>query len=144
MVTEERQICGESHEVDDDGIIIASETASTDRMQFYNLRGPQTVDPEGGVLDGIHGSVQIDLEGSANLPLSWPTPDIDYSGTLTIDRVEGNVLFQGAISGFPAFELYFVANDNIPVILARNEPINPIELVGKENRLVRVSSRILL
>jgi hypothetical protein len=139
----ERQICGESHEVDDDGTVISSATAATDRMRFVNLRGSQTVDPEGGVLDGIPGSVQIDLVGSAGLPLVI-APDIDYSGTLIIDRAEGNVLFRGAISGFPAFEMYFAANDGPIATLAQFSPISPVELIGEEKRKVDVSSRILI
>src|SRR5712692_3857658 len=79
----QRNICGESHEVDEDVNIIASATASSDWMQFFNLRVSQTVDPEGGVIDGVPGSVQVDLAGSASLPLIGLAPDIDYSGTLT-------------------------------------------------------------
>jgi len=139
----QRQICGESHEVDGDGNIIASATASTDRMSFFNLRGSQTIDPNGGVIDGIPDSVQIDVAGSASLPLII-APDIDYSGTFIIDRAEGNVLFRGAVSGFPAFEMYFSVNDGPPVTLAQISPISPIELFGEENRPVEASTRIVL
>jgi hypothetical protein len=140
----QRNQCGKSHEVDEDGNIIASATASNERMTFLNLRGSQTVDPEGGVIDGISGSVQIDVVGSAQLPLVGLAPDIDYSGTLTIDRLEGSVLFKGAVSGFPAFEMYFKVNDGPPVTLAQLAPISPIELIGEENRAVAVSGRIVL
>lgn len=143
QLVSQRQICGTSHEVDADGNIIASATASTEQMSFFNLRGSQTVDPEGGVIDGIPGSVQIDLAGSASLPLIL-APDIDYSGTFIIDRAEGNVLFQGAVSGFPAFEVYFSVNDEPPVTLAQIAPISPIELFGEEDRPVDVSARIVL
>src|SRR5438874_1265449 len=64
----QRHIVGESHEVDGDGTIIATATASNNRMQFFNLRGSQTIDPNGGVIDGVPGSVQIDVAGSAALP----------------------------------------------------------------------------
>ena len=143
-IASERQVCGESHEVDGEGNIIASATADTDRMKFFNLRGSQTVDPEGGVIDGIPGSVQIDVAGSAGLPLLALAPDIDYSGTLIIDRAEGNVLFRGAVSGFPAFEMYFRANDGPTVTLTQIAPISPLDLIGEENRHVDVAARIVL
>jgi hypothetical protein len=140
----QRHIVGESHEVDGDGTIIATATASNDRMQFFNLRGSQTIDPNGGVIDGVPGSVQIDVAGSAALPFLAIAPDIDYSGTLIIDRLEGNVLFRGAISGFPAFEMYFKVDDGPTVILAQFQPISPVDLIGEENRPVDVATRILL
>src|SRR5436190_4873978 len=91
VVMEETHRCGESFELDDDGNIINRATAPTDGMHFFNLRGSQTVDPEGGVLDGVPDSVQIDFAGSASLPIPLTfAPDIDYSGTLAIDRAEGN------------------------------------------------------
>jgi Protein of unknown function (DUF3238) len=112
-------------------------------MSFFNLRGSQTVDPEGGVIDDIPNSVQIDVAGSAGLPLV-AAPDIDYSGTLIVDRAEGNVLFRGAVSGFPAFEMYFIVNDGPTVTLSTISPIHPIELIGEENRPVNAAARIVL
>jgi Protein of unknown function (DUF3238) len=140
----QRQVCGESHEVDSDGNIIGTATAPTDRMQFSNLRGSQTTDPEGGVVDGVPGSVQIDLAGSAAIPLMAVAPDIDYSGTLVIDLSEGNVIFTGAISGFPGFEMYFKVNDGPSVTLGQFAPVSPIDLIGDENRPVNVSARIVV
>ena len=140
----EQNLAGESHEVDDDGNIIASATASSDRMSFLNLRGSQTVDPDGGVVDEMPDSIQIDVVGSSSLPLLGLAPDIDYSGTLIIDRAEGNVLFRGAVSGFPAFEMYFKANDGPAVTLTQIAPVSPLELVGEENRRVDAAARIVL
>lgn len=141
----DRHLCGESQELDSSGNIIARATASCDRMHFFNLRGSQTVDPNGGVIDnGIPGSVQIDVAGSAALPLLALAPDIDYSGTLIIDVAEGNVLFKGAVSGFPAFEMYFIAENGETTTLAQISPITPLELIGEENRPVDASTRIIL
>jgi hypothetical protein len=140
----EKQIIGESQEVDDNGHVIGTATASNSRMKFSNLRGSQTVDPNGGVIDGIPGSVQIDLDGAASLPLHAKAADIDYTGTLIIDRLEGNVLFKGAVDEFPAFELYFRANDRSTVTLARIDPAIPIGLVGEPNRPVDAAARIVL
>ncbi|MBZ5618357.1 MAG: DUF3238 domain-containing protein [Acidobacteriia bacterium] len=140
----QRQVCGPSHEVDDNGNIIATETADIDRMRFFNFRGSKTADPNGGIIDnGIPGSVQINLIGSAALPLVAFSPDIDYVGNLTIDRWEGSVFFKGAVDRFPAYELYFRANGGPPITLAQLAPITPIGLIGPPNRNVDVKSRIL-
>ncbi len=74
-ITSQTNRCGESQEVDGEGKVIGAATASADRMFFTNLRGSQTVDPEGGVVDGIAGSIQIDVGGSAGMPL-MPSPDM--------------------------------------------------------------------
>jgi hypothetical protein len=113
-------------------------------MFFANLRGDQTANPEGGVVDDIPGSIQIDVVGSAGMPLMAGAPDIDYSGTLIIDRAEGNVLFRGAVSQFPAFEIYFSVNDGPPSTLAQLPPVVPLDLFGGENRKVDVSNRIVI
>jgi hypothetical protein len=76
-VAAEKHIVGESQEVDDNGNVLATDTASNLRVKFSNLRGSQTLDPNGGVIDGIPGSIQIDLEGAASLPLHAKAPDID-------------------------------------------------------------------
>lgn len=136
--------CGESQEIDNEGNVLAAATASASRMFFTNLRGAQTVDPEGGVDDGIAGSIQIDVVGSAGMPLIALAPDIDYSGSITIDRAEGNVLFRGAVSQFPAFEIYFSVNDGSTATLAQLAPLVPLDLFGAENRSVEVSSRVVL
>jgi hypothetical protein len=49
-------VCGETHVVDEDGNIIKRATARNDRMRFFNFRGGQTVDPQGGVIDAYSGS----------------------------------------------------------------------------------------
>jgi Protein of unknown function (DUF3238) len=113
-------------------------------MFFTNLRGSQTVDDDGGVVDGIPGSIQIDVVGSAGNPLFGLAPDIDYSGTFIIDREGGNVLFRGDVSNFPAFEIYFVANDGSVGTLATVNPQIAFDLFGGESHHVDVSSRILL
>ena len=143
QVAEEKQICDESLELDEQGNILQRATAPTDRMKFVNLRGSQTVDPEGGVVDGISGSVQIDFFGSASLPLI-AAPDIDYSGTLVIDRAEGNILVSGATNGFPAYEMYCSIDGGSVVTLARIEPISPLELIGSEVQPFTTSTRIVL
>jgi len=143
QIAEEKQICGESLELDEQGNILQRATASTDRMKFLNLRGSQTVDPEGRVIDGIPGSVQIDFFGSASLPLI-AAPDIDCSGTLVIDRAEGNILVSGATNGFPAYEMYCSIDGGSVMTLAQIEPISPLELIGSEDRPFSISARIVL
>jgi hypothetical protein len=143
QIAEERQICGESLELDEQGNILQRATAPTDRMKFTNLRGSQTIDPEGGVVDGIPGSVQIDFFGSSSLPLI-AAPDLDYSGTLVIDRAEGNILVSGATDGFPAYEMYCSIDNGAVMTLSLINPISPIELIGSENQPFSTSTRIVL
>jgi hypothetical protein len=139
-------LCGESHEVDGDGNVIGSATASSKRMSFVNLRGSTSVDAEGGgiVDNGINGSVQIDVVGSAGMPLMAIAPDIDYSGTFIIDRAEGNLLLRGKVSQFPAFEIYFCVNDGPAGQPVRLQPLVSLDLFGGENRPVDASVRILI
>lgn len=132
-VVDEVHRCGESHQIDEDGQVIQRDTAPTNRMLFQNLRGSQTVDPEGGVIDGIPGSVQIDFQGSAANPL-MVSPDIDWSGTLTIDREGGRVLVKGAVNDFPSFEMYCVVDDGPILTLVQKQPENPMDLFGEEDR----------
>ena len=143
QIGEEKQICGESLELDEQGNILQGATAPTERMKFTNLRGSQTLDAEGGVVDGIPGSVQIDFFGSASLPLI-AAPDIDYSGTLVIDRAEGNILVSGATDGFPAYEMYCSIDNGLVMSLARINPISPIKLIGTENQPFSTFTRIVL
>jgi len=87
--------------------------------------------------------VQIDFFGSASLPLIV-APDIDYSGTLVIDRAEGNILVSGATNGFPAYEMYCSVDGGSVMTLAHIEPTSPIELIGSENQPFSTSARIVL
>ena len=134
---------GESLEIDDDGNIINRAQAPNDSMHFLNLRGSQTIDPNGGVIDGIPGSVQIDFVGSASLPLV-PAPDIDYSGTLVIDRLEGNVLVSGATNKFPAYEMYSQVDDGPILTLLQIQPVSPLDLFGEEDISFSGSVRVVL
>ncbi|WP_029049008.1 DUF3238 domain-containing protein [Cupriavidus sp. amp6] len=125
--------CGETHELDDDGNIIRTATAPADRILFQNLRGSQTVAPEGGVVDGIPGSMQIDFQGSAANPL-MAAPDIDWSGTLTIDREGRRILVKGAVNDFPAFEMYCSVDDGPVLTLLQKQPVSPLDLFGEEDQ----------
>jgi hypothetical protein len=143
FVANEVHLCGESLELDAEGNIIARATAPNDRMHFVNLRGSQTVDPNGGVIDGIPGSVQIDFVGSASNPLLG-APDIDYSGTLVVDRAEGNIIVRGATNGFPAYEMYCSANDGSILTLSQISPGSPLNLFGEEDIPFNASVRVVL
>lgn len=139
--------CGESHEIDlDTGEIIASATASTDRIRFLNLRGNMSVDPEGGVIVD-HPSplyVQLDYEAAANLPLLTPSPDIDMVGVLGIDREGGTFRFRGSLDGFPAFEAYVSFDLGAPLTLFQLPPVSPLLLIGDVKRPVDVSVAIAI
>jgi hypothetical protein len=54
-------------------------------------------------------AVEIDLVGAGSNPcppLGAFAPDIDYNGTISIDFRARQVLFQGLLDQFPAFEMY--------------------------------------
>jgi hypothetical protein len=128
----ENSFCGETIEVDADGNTIGTGTASSSGVRFFNLRGSQTVDPEGGIINGPPGSVQIDFVGTAGNPLMG-APTIDYSGTLVIDVVRRIVSVSGARNGFPAYEMYCVVDGNEVQTLLNAQPISPLNLFGEEN-----------
>jgi hypothetical protein len=138
--------CGRSHEIDiDSDEIIAEDTAPTDRIRFLHLRGNTSIDPEGGVVIDSESPrfVQLDYEAAANLPLLFPSPDIDLVGVLGIDRDNRAFRFRGSVDGFPAFEAYVRFNLGPPVTLFRMLPVAPVELIGDVKRPVDVTVPIV-
>jgi len=138
-IQSQTHICGETHRIDEAGNVLERATAAADRMRFLNLRGSQTVDPEGGVIDGIPNSIQIDFVGSAGNPLIG-APDIDYSGTLTIDRDGSHAIVKGAVNDFPAYEMYCSVDDGPALTLVQKNPVVPLDLFGEENRPLQGSA----
>jgi Putative peptidoglycan binding domain/Protein of unknown function (DUF3238) len=114
----ELHYCGETHECDcEDGEIEGAATADTSRMHFSNLRGT------------LASGVKVDLAGAANNPLFTGSPDIDYTGTLTI--TQNTVSFAGLVNGFPAYEAYCEINGSGPYTLFTFGPAgDPTDLIG--------------
>lgn len=131
----EFHVCGETHRIDAAGNVLESAIATTDAMRFANLRGSQTVDPEGGVIDGIPGSIQIDFQGLGRNPL-MAAPAFDWSGTLTIDREKRRVSVQGAVNDFPAFEMYCILDGGPVLTIVRKNPVTPMDLFGEEDKSI--------
>ena len=137
----QNSFCGETIEVDASGNVIGRATADSSGVRFFNLRGSQTVDPEGGVIDGPPGSVQIDFAGSADNPLMG-APAIDYSGTLVIDIEQRIVSVSGARNGFPAYEMYCSVDRGDVHTLLNGQPSTPLDLFGEEDVPYRGSTDV--
>ena len=84
----------------DNGTVDCNAYGDASRMTFSNPRGIPNV------------TFEVDLVGSgANPcpPLGVFAPDIDYKGMIAIDFRARQVLFQGFLDQFPAFEMYAMA-----------------------------------
>jgi hypothetical protein len=80
-----------------DGAISCQGYGDASRMTFSNPRGISQV------------SFEIDLlaaESNPCPPLGIYAPDIDYRGTIYMDFRTRQILFQGYLDQFPAFEMY--------------------------------------
>jgi PKD repeat protein len=108
--------------------------ADTSRMHFQNVRGSSDL-------------IQIDIAAAANNPCTaplsiLPTPDISYTGTITIDVPARTISFNGFIDSFPAFEMYAAINNHPPLTLFMIPPPpgnDPWNLFGPANVPVNVS-----
>ena len=95
----ELHYCGETVEYDcEAGDIECRATASTNGMQFYNLRWHDEY------------RILVDVTGFANNPCMRGSPDIGYIGVFCIDLAEHTVSFDGRVHGFPAYEAYASVN----------------------------------
>lgn len=85
-------------------------------------------------------AIQFNVNAAGSNPCSPPfTPDIDFSGIITINIRDSTVSFRGLIDDFPAFEMYVSANRRPakPVFFKSPEPgNNPWNLVGPARRFV--------
>lgn len=119
--------CHPTVEIDcEDGEVECLQQADTSRMQFTDLRG----DP--GSL------VHVDLVAAANNPCFTGSPDIDCSGTITINVQARTVAFDGVIDAFPAFEMYASVDDGPALALFRTLPLpgkDPWNLPGNASRV---------
>jgi hypothetical protein len=96
---------------------------------------------------GEKGTAIVDIKCAAGMPYlpNSLTPDIDYTGRVTIDPVKRSLTFDGKIDAYPAFEAYasFGLHDGNPPVTvtmfqlrppAQNTPLN---LIGSANTSVR-------
>ena len=118
--------CHATVEVDcEDGTEECRQEADTSDMTFRDLRGAP---------DSL---IHIDLRGAANNPCFTGSPDIDYTGTVTIDTRARTVAFAGMIDAFPAFEMYASIDGGPALTLFRTLPIpgkDPWNLAGDAAR----------
>ena len=90
--------CDQTVKIDcDTGAVTCNAYGDASRMRYINPRGLPNV------------AFEIDLIGASSNPcppLGAFAPDIDYNGIVAIDFVARQVLFQGNLDQFPAFEMY--------------------------------------
>ena len=117
--------CGQTTEVDcEDGDVEGTATQSNDNMEFKEL-------------SGSYDKVVLDFAAARNNPLWLGSPDIDLVGTLTVDRINRFVQFQGKVDEFPAFEAYVSINGGAPQVIKQLGPApgaDPGNLIGPANR----------
>lgn len=98
----QQHFCSPTHKVDcDDGDLIKTDTADADDMKFTLVRADTT-------------SVVLKLKAAASNPLQLYAPKIDLEGTLTVNRVERYVQFEGKVDDFPSFEAYVKVDGKAP------------------------------
>ena len=142
-MTEEHR-CGLTRQVDcDTGVTIASATAPTDSMRFYNFRypgaevydwdqpHPPAANP-GTIVVPLDAPVSVDYYGIAADPLVAVAPMIDFQVHLEIDLVNGVLNVSGAVDDYPAFEGYALINEKHgPLALFEMDAgEHPLSLVG--------------
>ena len=79
--------CDDTHEYDcEDGDLEGTGRSATTRMAFSNVRGSG------------NGLIHVDVTAAAANPLVTGAPDIDYTGTVTIDTANHEVTFNGMVT----------------------------------------------
>jgi hypothetical protein len=109
------------------GRVVGTATGSVSRMGFV-LR---TLPSSGGEV------VQVDMKCSSSMPLFALSPDIDFAGTLTIDRNRRTIEIDATVDAFPAFEAYAAINGGSPTLLFIETPrigATPFNLPGQPSR----------
>ncbi|KAF1998686.1 hypothetical protein P154DRAFT_602868 [Amniculicola lignicola CBS 123094] len=117
--------CGETTEVDcEDGDVEGKETQNNDNMKFKEKSGNSS-------------KVVLELKAAANNPRVTGSPNIDIVGTLTLDRLNRFVEFNGKVDEFPAFEAYVSINGGKAQTIGQLGPkagAGPSSLAGGANR----------
>ena len=140
--------CGLTRRIDcDSGALIASATADTAGMRFYNFRYPGAVvwdwtephppaahPPE--ITVGPSEPLSLDYIGAAADPLVSVAPFIDIWAHIELDLQSGFLTVYGKVDDYPAFEGYVTVNEKHGPfnIFARDGKDWVISLVGGANR----------
>ncbi len=119
--------CFASEELSTEGKLECSKKASTNKMNFFNLR--RKVIEDASIPDDDERKtnsskiILINVKGAANNGCIAGSPNIDYEGTFEVDLATRSVKFTGLIEPFPAFEIYFSINNGAPYTLYREMPL---------------------
>ncbi len=88
-------------------------------------------------LAGTAGALAtLEISAASSNPCWYPSPDIDYRGTIEVDAVLRTVSFDGFVDEFPAFEMYASIDDGEPQLVFKRAPAinrNPWNLFGRAN-----------
>lgn len=118
--------CDPTHQIDaTTGVVKAKAQASTKNMRFLRLRGSSS-------------RFEFDVEAAARNPL-LPSPDVDFTGTITVDVAARTIRFNGKVDQCPAFEMYASVNNTkaLPVFKTKPLPGKTMwNLPGAANRAV--------
>jgi len=121
----QQHFCDETTEVKcSDGKVKNRKTQASDDMAF-------------GLTSGSSDRVVLDFQASESNPLVPLAYKIDLVGTLTVDRKNKFVEFNGKVDEFPAFEAYVMINGRGPYTIAQLGPkagVGPSALFGGANR----------
>ena len=87
---------------------------------------------------------EFSLAAAARNPCVSPSPDIDYTGLLAVDRAARELVFKVFIDRFPAFEAYAQADGGTVNKLFCMGPIgqSPAELFGGPAFLISGKKRL--
>jgi hypothetical protein len=111
------------------GRVLATATGSTAKMG-YTLR---TLDASGDL-------VAVDMKCASSMPLFAASPDIDFNGTITINRKSGTLQLDAKVDAFPAFEALASINGGTPTFLFIEPPrigATPFNLPGQPEKAER-------
>lgn len=123
----ERHHCDPTIEVDcENGNIECEKSADSGRMKFLRP----------AISDSV---LTLDLEAASNNGCFSGSPDIDYEGTLTLNKVTRILEFVGKVDDFPAFESYVLVNGRVIKLFTEGPKpgSSPWNLPGKATRPVQ-------
>jgi hypothetical protein len=96
-------VCDVTHEIHSTtGAEICAKAGDAKRIKF-------------GAASNNGGIVRVDFAGEANNPCYAGSPDIEWSGSVTINSATGKLRFKGSTGLFPSFEMYAARPGGPPV-----------------------------
>lgn len=133
----------------DDITATISETTGT--TTEYNCTTGDVICTKISGSGGVSGSakqagdvISFDYVGEASNPCLTVSPDIEFSGTVSLDLNQRTVSIDGKVDVFPSFEALFIKPDGSVEVLYQEDPANgatPADLVTSPSGGSRAVSR---